>query len=76
MDTTGHSPNAVDIKKEPGEVFSTSLPSESEPIAGAAITARAPFKPGWRFYATFGALSVITLAVALDANTISVALPV
>ena len=34
------------------------------------------FKPGWRFYAAFTSLCIITLAVALDATTLSVALPV
>ena len=36
----------------------------------------APFKPGWRFFASFASLCIITLAVALDATSISVALPV
>jgi len=34
------------------------------------------FKPGWRFMAAFGSLCVITLMAALDATSISVALPV
>ncbi|OCL09428.1 MFS general substrate transporter [Glonium stellatum] len=34
------------------------------------------FSPGWRFYAIFGSLCIITLVVALDATTISVALPI
>ena len=34
------------------------------------------FNPGWRFYASFTSLCIITLAVALDATTLSVALPV
>ena len=34
------------------------------------------FNPGWAFYTSFTSLCIITLAVALDATTISVALPV
>ena len=34
------------------------------------------FSPGWRFYASFTSLCIITLAVALDATSLSVALPV
>ena len=34
------------------------------------------FEPGWHFYASFISLCIITLAVALDATSISVALPV
>ena len=34
------------------------------------------FNPGWRFYVVFTTMAVITLAVALDATSLSVALPV
>ncbi|MCJ1246345.1 hypothetical protein MMC30_003552 [Trapelia coarctata] len=34
------------------------------------------FQPGWRFYLAFTTLCTITLAAALDATTISVALPI
>ena len=34
------------------------------------------FNPGWRFYAAFTSLCIITIAVALDATSLSVALPV
>ena len=34
------------------------------------------FNSGWRFYASFISLCIITLAVALDATSLSVALPV
>ena len=36
----------------------------------------ASFNPGWRFYAAFFSLCIITVAVALDATSLSVALPV
>jgi len=34
-----------------------------------------PFKPGLRFYAAFSSLCIINLAAALDATSLSVALP-
>jgi hypothetical protein len=34
------------------------------------------FNPGWRFFAAFSTLSVITLAAALDATTLGTALPI
>jgi hypothetical protein len=34
------------------------------------------FTPDWRFKIAFGTLSVVTLVVALDATSLSVALPV
>jgi hypothetical protein len=34
------------------------------------------FQPGWRFIAAFGSLCIITLMAALDATSLSVALPV
>lgn len=36
----------------------------------------AAFKPGWRFYTAFSSLCVVMLAAALDATSLSVALPV
>jgi len=35
-----------------------------------------PSKRGWRFYAAFGCLCIISLVCALDATSLSVALPV
>lgn len=34
------------------------------------------FDPGWHCYTSFTSLCIVTLAVALDANSLSVALPV
>lgn len=51
-----------------GEVTVSDLTSPSAPPDS--------FKPGWRFYASFVSLCIITLAVALDATSLSVALPV
>lgn len=50
-----------------GEVTVSELTSPSAPES---------FKPGWRFYASFVSLCIITLAVALDATSLSIALPV
>ncbi|KAJ9648613.1 hypothetical protein H2201_000944 [Coniosporium apollinis] len=36
----------------------------------------APFNPGWRFYLAFASLSIISLMAALDATSLSVALPI
>jgi hypothetical protein len=54
---------------------------QSEPLSDSASgESRAPepekFQPGWRFLAAFGSLCIITLMAALDATSISVALPV
>ncbi|EDU50800.1 ProP Permease major facilitator superfamily [Pyrenophora tritici-repentis] len=54
---------------------------QSWPLGDAtAENVKAPspekFKPGWRFLAAFGSLCIITLMAALDATSISVALPV
>ena len=51
-----------------GEVTVSELTSPSAPPDS--------FKPGWRFYASFVSLCIINLAVALDATSLSIALPV
>ncbi len=50
-----------------GSVIALDLASSSPPDS---------FNPGWRFYTSFISLCIITLAVALDATSLSVALPV
>jgi sugar phosphate permease len=45
----------------------------SDPAAPGAVEA---FNPGWRFYLAFLSLTTITLMVALDATSLSVALPI
>ena len=37
---------------------------------------REKFQPGFRMYAAFGSILIVVLAAALDATSISVALPV
>ncbi|KAF2464048.1 MFS general substrate transporter [Lindgomyces ingoldianus] len=49
------------------------IPSISENSQDSSESA---FNPGWRFVAAFASLSVITLMAALDATSISVALPI
>lgn len=57
------------------------LPSQlrTESVTVLDLASQSPpdnFNPGWRFYASFTSLCIITLAVALDATSLSVALPV
>ena len=47
-------------------------PTRNEQPAATAST----WAPGWAFYAAFGSLLVVTMAAALDATSLSVALPV
>lgn len=56
----------------------TPLGSNPNSIKSANDTAPGPpvFNPGWRFVVAFSSLSVLTLMVALDATSISVALPI
>ena len=67
------------------EVFEHEKTSENpvsnggEGAAGSDLATSSPqngFDPGWRFYISFTSLCIITLAVALDATSLSVALPV
>ena len=56
-------------------------PSQSETHNVSAADVPAPptpenFNPGWPFYTSFASLCIITLAVALDATSLAVALPV
>lgn len=65
---------------ETGE-YKSELPSQLSP-GGATVLDHASssspdnFNPGWGFYTSFISLCIITVAVALDATLISVALPV
>ncbi|KAF1836731.1 MFS general substrate transporter [Decorospora gaudefroyi] len=53
-------------------------PQPSSDSASGSLTApdREKFQPGWRFLAAFGSLCILTLMSALDATSISVALPI
>ena len=71
---------SLSIKDEP----KLELPPENQEATPAnqsseAVDAKDPaqsFNPGWRFVLAFVSLCVITLMSALDATSISVALPV
>ncbi|KAH9879394.1 hypothetical protein J1614_002834 [Plenodomus biglobosus] len=60
------------------------LKPEDPPTQPALLLASEPpekaipekFEPGWRFLAAFGSLCIITLMAALDATSLSVALPI
>ncbi len=54
----------------PSDLESSSPPSLSEERKTA------DFNPDWRFFLAFATLSVVTLAAALDATSLSVALPI
>ena len=85
-----HSPNASLLKHYPSSRPSMSDKSVSTTITTArsdemavtydrAETASSPQPPSkheWRFYAAFGCLCIISLVVALDMTSLSVALPV
>ena len=51
-------------------------PEMSSPSACPEPLSKVLFDPGWRFYAIFSTLCIITIAAALDATSLSVALPV
>ncbi len=60
-------PSEADLELEPPE---HDLPNRS------GVKDPEKFQPGWRFIAAFGSLCIITLMAALDATSLSVALPV
>ncbi|KAH7399604.1 major facilitator superfamily domain-containing protein [Pyrenochaeta sp. MPI-SDFR-AT-0127] len=61
-DTKPEIPQSQPLQDSASETSQTSIPEK--------------FQPGWRFIAAFGSLCVITLMAALDATSISVALPI
>lgn len=68
---------AIDRAKPTAGDNTDSLPKASSPSnAIIAAPSMAAFEPGWRFYSLFATLCIIALAVALDATSLSVALPV
>ncbi|KAI4141473.1 MAG: hypothetical protein LQ340_007641, partial [Diploschistes diacapsis] len=48
----------------------------STPAQNEQQSAAQPFNPGWRFYSAFASLCVVIMAAALDATSLSVALPI
>jgi MFS family permease len=72
MATPSPQPLGDDMKPSTPPTLLTDDPS-SEQISSSTPEA---FNPGWRFIAAFLSLCIITLMAALDATSISVALPV
>jgi hypothetical protein len=54
----------------------TQPPPSPVPASEKSQSSAEAFNPGWRFMLAFSSLAVITLMAALDATSISVALPV
>jgi MFS family permease len=63
---------SLDLSHEAVKTDENQLPSPA--VNGE--TKSAEFNPNWRFYLAFLTLSVVTLAAALDATSLSVALPI
>jgi len=64
-------PSAIEPK-----VLDTLPPSSPDSASEKSQNSAEKFEPGWRFTLAFLSLAVITLMAALDATSISVALPV
>lgn len=74
MAESGTKPTAQSLEPVPHSSSSSSL-SESKQDPAAAAAAATAFKPTTRLVLAFSALAVLTLMVALDGTSISVALP-
>ncbi|OAL56109.1 MFS general substrate transporter [Pyrenochaeta sp. DS3sAY3a] len=63
---------------DPNLEIKTQNPADSGDSTSEKSTKSEPekFQPGWRFIAAFGSLCIITLMAALDATSLSVALPI
>lgn len=70
MSEAGASRSSTDEQHAPDSTTNLPSPPEDKPPPLPA------FNPGWRFYVCFSALFVISLMAALDATSLSVALPV
>ncbi|OCL11843.1 MFS general substrate transporter [Glonium stellatum] len=77
--------SALDAKLESDSTATIPTPNQESALKeearapsekSSASTTESGFNPGWRFYLAFSSLSVITLMAALDATSISVALPI
>jgi MFS family permease len=69
------SPNR-EAEKEVQDGARPSSPSVASSISEGSTDSVAEFKPTARLYLAFGALAVLTLMVALDGTSLSVALPI
>ncbi|KAL1603938.1 hypothetical protein SLS60_005530 [Paraconiothyrium brasiliense] len=64
------------LANEPKEALPSTPSEDSISPKSPSTTEPEAFNPGWRFVAAFGSLCVIVLMAALDATSLSVALPV
>lgn len=71
-------PSTQSVMDDPNLEIKTQNPADSGDSTSEKSTQSEPekFQPGWRFLAAFGSLCIITLMAALDATSLSVALPV
>ena len=67
--------NIVFANAHGSDALSEKVP-EAQPIVDRDFSSPDNFDPGWQFYASFTSLCIVTLAVAFDATSLSVALPV
>ena len=65
-----------DSESRPTQLMAAQLTAEGDALDDMASLPAEEFDPGWLFYTAFISLCIITLAVALDATSLSVALPV
>jgi predicted MFS family arabinose efflux permease len=66
----------MEVEKEGQDGARAASPSPASSISKESTDSAAEFKPTTRLYLAFGALAVLTLMVALDGTSISVALPI
>ena len=66
----------METEKEVQDGARDASPSPASSMSKENIDSAADFKPSIRLYLAFGALAVLTLMVALDGTSISVALPI
>ncbi|KAF2253237.1 MFS general substrate transporter [Trematosphaeria pertusa] len=73
-------PSSVSLSEGPKleipEILPSAAPNQDSVSEKSQESSESTFNPGWRFLAAFASLSVITLMAALDATSISVALPI
>ena len=69
-------PQNMEVEKEVQDGAKAASPSPASSISKESTDSAAEFKPTARLYLAFGALAVLTLMVALDGTSISVALPI
>jgi hypothetical protein len=69
-------PSTQSLRDEPKFEVPQTQPLQDSTSEHSSSPAPEKFQPGWRFIAAFLSLCIITLMAALDATSLSVALPV